>query len=33
MYVGIRTRREAELTWNDRWGKCLGGRAQVSDED
>ena len=33
--LGIRTLRwpKAELTWNDRWGKCLGGRAQVSDSE
>ena len=34
-FLGIRTLRwpKAELTWNDRWGKCLGGRAQVSDSE
>ena len=21
---------QAELTWNDRWGKCLGGRVGIS---
>lgn len=21
---------QAELTWNDRWGKCLGGRVRIS---